>query len=190
MRFAEHGLCQVEEADFSRYSLEVRSCGQIWVRLVRAQFQSSHLDDFRHSMALESHTLHFLVHGSKATIWHTWDLCVWNLTQQFLPTQFGSLTNLSDTLLLGHGHGPESLSPLPGWHHHDEGRVGWQVVTAPTAFQMSSDWCHPLMAGILYSSLPVHAWVDPENLYHSALTARRATTKIDSSVCVSKCRIA
>lgn len=84
MRFAEHGLCQVEEADFSRYSLEVRSCGQIWVRLVRAQFQSSHLDDFRHSMALESHTLHFLVHGSKATIWHTWDLCVWNLTQQFL----------------------------------------------------------------------------------------------------------
>lgn len=48
MRFGESGLCQVEEADFSRYSLEVRSWGQIWVRLVRAQFQSSNLDDLRY----------------------------------------------------------------------------------------------------------------------------------------------
>ena len=141
--------CQVEEADFSRYALEVRGW-QIWVRLVsvpKLQFGRFKVPILclknGDSMALESHNLHFLVRGFSNNF--KGEICVRNLTQQFQKTQFGSLTNLSDTLLLGHGHGPESLSPVPGWHHHDEGRVEAKSLP-PSRCQTTyvNHWCEDL----------------------------------------------
>ena len=57
------------------------------------------------------------LNGNASMRLHVMTPCVW------APTGETKVPNFSDSFLLGHGHGPTSLSPVFGWHHHHEGRA-------------------------------------------------------------------